>query len=254
MLLCTLNTAGSTKLRNAARFKFQTAVLDEASQSPEAEFYILTNFPGVKRIIVVGDPKQLPATVSHEACRDAGYGESFLSHVLQYYPEKVFLLDVQYRMHPKCLQFSNEVFYSNRVKSDESVLHRKPHVESPFLVFDTSELGRKLERQERSSWKNDTEVLAIKYILFNDKDVRRVRSSVSGARTIVITPYLAQMRLLQRELKKIKSFRSLDIATVDSFQGKTSWCTSSPVGMCMFAHRALVFFCLAQSQARKAMW
>lgn len=220
VLLCTLNTAGSPKLQSAANYKFPTILLDEASQAPEAEFYILTTFPGVKKIVVVGDPKQLPSTVVHEGCENAGYGESFLRHVLEYFPEKVHLLDIQYRMDPKILQFSNETFYSNRVTTDTSVLGRKLLVESPFLVFDTSEFGRKVERRERSSWKNESEAIAIKHILCNDKDILRVRSEVVRARTIIVTPYKAQMLLLERELKKIKSFRhSLDIATVDSFQG-----------------------------------
>ena len=53
------------------------------SQCPEAEFYILTNFPGVERIVVVGDPRQLPATVLSKEAQELGYGESFLGRILQ---------------------------------------------------------------------------------------------------------------------------------------------------------------------------
>ena len=141
VILCTLNTAGSTSLREATKCTFDLIVLDEASQAPEAEFYITTTFPGVKRIVVVGDPRQLPATVVHQGCRDAGFADSFLSHVQQFQPEKVHLLDTQYRMDPEILRFSNECFYSNRVISDESVHLREPVVESPFQIIDTSEMG-----------------------------------------------------------------------------------------------------------------
>jgi superfamily I DNA and/or RNA helicase len=84
VVLCTLNSAGSQPLRKLAQSRFELAVLDEASQCSEAEFYIATTFPGVKRIVLVGDPRQLPATVICQACEAAKYGESFLSHVLDY--------------------------------------------------------------------------------------------------------------------------------------------------------------------------
>jgi len=100
VVLCTLNTAGSKSLRNAAKKrnkKFELVILDEAGQCPEAEFYIITTFPGVQRVVVVGDPAQLPATVVNTACEDCGFGESWLKNVLQFRREKVHLLDTQYR-------------------------------------------------------------------------------------------------------------------------------------------------------------
>ena len=177
VLLCTLNTAGSTRLRNAVKHKFDLMLLDEGSQAPEAEFYVATTFPGVRRIVVVGDPMQLPATVAHEGCEQAGYGNSFLSHVLEFQPEKVHLLDVQYRMEPEILAFSNKMFYSGRIRSDESVLDRKPRLKSPFAIVDTSGFGRDVEQQVHSSWKNECEANVIKSILCNDEDVRRVQRS-----------------------------------------------------------------------------
>jgi superfamily I DNA and/or RNA helicase len=63
VILATLNSAGSRSLRNAVKKtngKFELAILDEAGQACESEFYIITTFPGVKRVVVVGDPQQLP--------------------------------------------------------------------------------------------------------------------------------------------------------------------------------------------------
>jgi superfamily I DNA and/or RNA helicase len=65
------------------------------------------------------------------------------------------------------------------------------------------------------------EALLIKSILLHDEDILRLQeSSNDSIRTIVITPYLAQALLLKRELKKIKSLRSWDVATAHSFQGQ----------------------------------
>ena len=85
VLCCTLNTAGSSQLSGAKQLKrrVELAILDEAGQCPEAEFYIAVTFPGVRRVVVVGDPKQLPSTVIHQGCKELGYGDSFLTHILK---------------------------------------------------------------------------------------------------------------------------------------------------------------------------
>jgi senataxin len=76
-----LNSAGLGFLRKAAGEKFCTFLLDEDGQFAEAEFYIATSFPGIKQITVIGDPQQLPATVIALACKNAGYGNSWLGQV-----------------------------------------------------------------------------------------------------------------------------------------------------------------------------
>jgi superfamily I DNA and/or RNA helicase len=124
VLLFTLNTAGS--LRKIAQPKFDLLILGEAGQCPESEFYIATEFPGVKHIVVVGDPQKLPATVLDQGCQEqAGYRESFLSHPLKFQPEKVHLLNTQYRMDPSIPCSSNESFYGNRIVS--SPVTQAPH-------------------------------------------------------------------------------------------------------------------------------
>jgi senataxin len=94
---------------------FHTLMIDEAGQTTESEFFIATNFPNVERIVVVGDPQQLPATVIDQDCVDAGYGRSWLQNIQNYHPDKVHLLDTQYRMDPKILAFPNNMFYDNRI-------------------------------------------------------------------------------------------------------------------------------------------
>lgn len=96
IVFCTLNSSGASVLRN--NVAAHTLLLDEAGQCTEAEFYIASSFPTVERMVVIGDPKQLPATVIHYACRLAGLGKSWLEKVQSLYPRKVHVLDIQYRM------------------------------------------------------------------------------------------------------------------------------------------------------------
>lgn len=261
VVLCTLNTAGSKPLRSAAKKKFELIILDEGSQCSEAEFYIATTFPGVQRIVVVGDPRQLPATVLCMHCEDAGYGESFLSHIFAFQPKKVHLLDTQYRMDPPLLEFANETFYGNRIKSDISVMNRRPHVEQNFRFITTSEYGDDAEEKRGpswcdESWCNEYEAGVIKSLIKSDKDIRNIQSELEGnARIIVITPYKAQVAKLRQVLKKIQGVRNADISTVDSFQGQEgdivlfSSVRTKSVGFCDNANR----LCVAMTRAKRVM-
>lgn len=162
VVLCTLNTAGSRSLHKAVKAcknKFELCVLDEASQCSEAEFYMATSFIGVKRIVVVGDPRQLGPTVVDTKCEALGFGESFLGHLLKYNPGKVHLLNVQYRMDPSSLfNFVNKTFYQNRLLSDQLTMQRSPQVKRPFLFISISQEGDGTEEREQFSYKNEYEV------------------------------------------------------------------------------------------------
>jgi hypothetical protein len=75
--LCTLNSAGSGFLRKAAGEKFCTFLGGQCAE---------------ERIIVVGDPQQLPATMIGPACKNAGYGYTWLGQVYKLFPTNVHLL------------------------------------------------------------------------------------------------------------------------------------------------------------------
>jgi tetratricopeptide (TPR) repeat protein len=215
VVFSTLNSAGSAALTRT--LKVHTLMLDEGGQTPEADFYIATNFPGVKRIVVMGDPKQLPATVIDVDCKVAGFGDSWLGKIQSLHPEKVHLLNTQYRMDPQILVFPNRTFYNDRILSGDNVLSREIYVEKPFLFVDTD--GRGQEEQEAFSWINVYEATAIKSLLLTDVDIQRLLRRSSNARIIIITPYRAQVKLL-REIVKVPRQCNLQIATVDSFQGQ----------------------------------
>ena len=215
VVFATLNSAGSPMLTRNLRV--HTLMLDEGGQTPEAEFFIATNFPGVKKVVVVGDPMQLPATVIDSDCRESGYGISWLEKIYKFQPEKVHLLDTQYRMDPTILQFPNKTFYHNRVSSGEVVLSREPYVAKPFLFIDTLQRGS--EEQDGYSWKNVYEAVVIKSLLFRDPDIQRLAQDPWPTRIIIITPYSGQVKYLKETLVCPQGC-TLDIATVDSFQGQ----------------------------------
>jgi AAA domain len=219
IVFSTLNSTGSWTLRQS--LSAHTLLLDEAGQCPEAEFYVAATVPGVRRIVVIGDPKQLPSTVVDLACQTAGYGVSWLGKVFGLLPHKVHLLSVQYRMDPLILEFPNEHFYGGRIESAKTVLDRVVQARRPFCFVDTCGYGR--EEMEAFSWMNAYEVATIQHLLFTDPDIKLIKDDLFDRsvipRFMVISPYKAQVALLKNVLRAPKGCM-LDIATVDSFQGQ----------------------------------
>jgi senataxin len=77
---------------------FDTAIIDEAAQATEPSCLIPLRL-GCRRLVLVGDPRQLPATVLSNAAAHAGLGRSLFER-LERADHEVVMLTVQYRMHP----------------------------------------------------------------------------------------------------------------------------------------------------------
>ena len=84
--------------------RFDLLVLDEACQTTEPACWV--PLPRCDRVVLAGDPCQLPPTVvSQEAARQ-GFGVSLLERLIALYGDRVTrLLDVQYRMHEAIMAF-----------------------------------------------------------------------------------------------------------------------------------------------------
>jgi len=74
LVFTTLSSAGSGILEGS-ELEFDTVVIDEAGQSVELSCLIPLMY-GCKRLILIGDPKQLPATVFSPVCLKNHYDQS----------------------------------------------------------------------------------------------------------------------------------------------------------------------------------
>lgn len=175
-----------------------------------------------------------------QRCSERGYGISwlkrvsphhiqffmcikFMSHFLlefiisdaDFLPEKVHLLNTQYRMDKAILEFPNARFYKKQVMSGDNVVGREPYVVNPIQFIDTKGRGR--EEKSQFSWKNEYEAVVVKSLLNTDEDIIKLRGCSPHTRIIIITPYRAQVCILTEQLKKVTG---VEISTVDSFQGQ----------------------------------
>eukprot|EP00775_Hariotina_reticulata_P007630 gene7630-7832_t len=122
LVFCTVSTAGSRVLADAGIFP--VTVVDEAAQLVEAESAILLarccRYQQRQQMMLVGDPKQLPATVISRTAAQQGYSRSLFER-LQLLGLPALLLDVQYRCRPEISYWPNYYFYSGRLKDGSNL-------------------------------------------------------------------------------------------------------------------------------------
>jgi AAA domain len=123
IVFCTLTSAGSGIVKKNV-FNVDTLVVDEAAQALEVELLIpLSTTP--RNLILVGDPKQLPACVLSMENQRSRRGESAMQRLMERCAYPAMLLDTQYRMHPAISLLPNRLFYESSLRDSTYVLNRK---------------------------------------------------------------------------------------------------------------------------------
>ncbi|SCO72247.1 DNA2/NAM7 helicase, putative [Plasmodium vivax] len=116
-IICsTLSASSNASLVNYID-TFDAIIIDEASQSVELDILIPLSF-SCKKIILVGDPKQLSATVFSLFAKRRKYARSLFERLQRKHKMnkcKYNLLSIQYRMHPDISHFPNKYYYRNKI-------------------------------------------------------------------------------------------------------------------------------------------
>ncbi len=96
----------------------------------EADFLLPLRFK-CSKLILVGDPLQLPPCVLSDAGKEYGLSKSLYARLYSLFKHNsngpVSMLDTQYRMHPDICGFPSEYFYSDGLLTDDSVARRMRH-------------------------------------------------------------------------------------------------------------------------------
>jgi len=242
--LDTLRGWGCTALSLRQNFSlranlFGLVVVDEASQCPLA--YVLPAAYRARRLLVVGDPNQLPPVVQLSADRSDRYAQDYgASHLTQENPgirfssetsafeafqnvhgaNKTYLLAEHFRCHPKIARWFSKVFYKDglQVLTDTSDAFNPAGPPSVGLGLVWEDVAGHAERGPGGeSWVNDTEA---------DRAAELVAGAVrSGVRVGVVTPYRAQANLIAQKVRaKVKDGEALaevgfKSGTAHTFQG-----------------------------------
>ncbi|CDI75370.1 tRNA-splicing endonuclease positive effector protein, putative [Eimeria praecox] len=248
VIVCaTISVCGSNDLTSLADC-FDTVVVDEASQAVELATLIPLRL-GCRRLILVGDPKQLPATIFSRHAIQLRYDRSLFQR-LEGAGQPTNMLSQQYRMHPAISRFASVAFY-------EGLLRDAPHLPSglwtPFPSWHRLPILQPIvffnldseHTEEHTSLVNYTEADFVRQLI---DFLRRLLVSVkrqlamfvvvlfppqfvaSGNakwehRIAVISPYAQQVVLLRRTIKAMLGIPEgkscpVDVNTVDGFQGQ----------------------------------
>ena len=201
------------------RRHFKTVFIDESSQALEPANWI----PIFKadRVVMAGDHLQLPPTVKSLEAAKQGLGMTLFERCIDAY-DQASLLEVQYRMHPQIMDFSNKQFYKGRLTTDTLVLQRKLLFNEPVVFIDTAGAGytESLNEETLSTFNEEEAFFVIQHTI---KLLSRV-AELSYFTTGIIAPYKAQVEFLNRFLHEsdltVDQKKRISINTVDAFQGQ----------------------------------
>lgn len=178
---------------------FDVLIIDEAAQCLEPLAWAL--FPFASKIVLAGDPFQLPPTILSQSASELGLNNSVLERFLPSgFP--IHFLPLQYRMPKNIADFSSRFFYESRLESF------KEAQENALLFYDTAGAGYDEQQgDEGMSLKNEGEAEAVAKIIANEEIPKDI--------IVVLSPYSGQIAYLKETLDK-----GIRCSTIDSFQGQ----------------------------------
>ncbi|XP_072719053.1 5'-3' DNA helicase ZGRF1 isoform X4 [Ciconia boyciana] len=197
--------------------RFPVVMLDECSQMTEpASLLPIARFQ-CEKLVLVGDPKQLPPTIQgSESVHEKGLEQTLFDR-LCLMGHKTILLRTQYRCHPAISAIANELFYEGNLIDGVSEKDRSPLLDwLPTLCFYSVNGVEQMERD--NSFYNVAEVhFTVKLIQ------SLIASGIDGSAIGVITLYKSQMCKIQNLLSGVHSeafeIKAVQVSTVDAFQG-----------------------------------
>ena len=237
---------GITKGDGNEILEYEYVIIDEAARVSPRDLMI--PMAQGKKIILVGDHRQLPHIIDEEVARqmeagedDSGESEWLKKSMFQYlFSERLktleerdgitrrVTLDKQFRMHPELGNFVSRNFYerfdpTERFESGlppEAFTHHLPGTDgAPAIWLDVPNSEGAAKRQ-RTSWIRQAEVAAIA------RQLKDWQGTPEGSELSygVISFYKAQADLIRKELQRRPNscgidHRKIRIGTVDSFQG-----------------------------------
>lgn len=201
--------------------RFDLVVIDEACQSTEPACWV--PLVRAERVILAGDPCQLPPTVLSADAAEEGLAVSLMERLTALDGSTLGrMLQTQYRMHGQIMDFPSAEFYRGELIADPGVIDHRldqlpgvqpgPGLDEPVRFIDTAgaSFDEALE-EDTGSRRNPQEAgLLARYAR------RFLEAGVAPGQIAVITPYAAQVRLL----RDLLAGTGIEIDSVDGFQGR----------------------------------
>lgn len=197
--------------------KFRTVVIDEAAQALEPATWIPISM--ASRVILAGDPFQLPPTVKSQEAKRGGLEITLIEKCLQRFKE-LSLLNIQYRMHEKIMGFSNQKFYENALNAAPEVANASIGNTAAIVFIDTAGCGfeEKVNKSFRSRYNPDEFNILREHFL----QLTTYFSEGTKPGIAIISPYREQVVHISEAISEEDVFAKTPITvdTIDGFQGQ----------------------------------
>jgi regulator of nonsense transcripts 1 len=221
VLCATCITVGVVMLSS---LRFTHVLMDEATQATEVSS-LIPLIRGCRKLVLIGDHKQLPPTLLSQRAQELGLGLSLFDRLVRTDGTDYSMLQRQYRMHPVIADFASKHFYNGLLTSAVTAGERPPpkgldfkNPERPVAFVRVGGESEFLEVDSNGSKCNVREAQAIVGLV-----LQLLRAGeITKSQIAVISPYSAQTRTIKGMLIKAFAPQALDglrIDTVDGFQG-----------------------------------
>jgi len=213
------------------RIIFDLVIIDEASKALPAEILIPVN--RAKKVILIGDHKQLPPVINpilydeekielsdREYMQDQLFSLSMFQKLYEAAPESnKSILESQYRMPSVIGEMVSELFYGGLLKNGKGTDLKKPiYFKSNLNIIDMSK-----DKTYKESKENGMSVVNYREAQIVNLLVEKIRKETNvSMRIAVITPYRGQKRAIVKALMKNGinlSEENIAVNTIDAFQG-----------------------------------
>lgn len=229
--------AGSSQL---ASIDFPIVFLDESSMATEP-IALIPLMKGCAHLGLVGDHKQLPPVLHCADARRAGLSTSLFERLMRRSGAAAVpstMLDEQFRMHPALARFPNDNFYDGALHDAPSTAALAPF-DSVFAARDaqgrphaltflthppdtgdssSSGIAHAFARATLAAGPSPHSLMQADLVLELVADLLR-RHDISGHDIGIVTPYDAQMRLLQAMLATAATRTEPDVDTNEESAG-----------------------------------
>jgi flavodoxin len=214
-----------TKTFTAKQFPktpFDVLILDEASMAPLPHVYWAVSRCR-RYVTIVGDFLQLPPICIADEDKAQKWLSRSLFSVLSIDQVKkaaqdgrVTLLDIQYRMAPEISLIPNKFFYQNMLRDDPSTSNRRLDdgvSKSRLVLMETGAMNPWCSRLSTGSRFNLYNALLCCTL------AKKIISKIANVKIGIITPYVAQARLINKISKDWEILDHIRTSTVHRFQG-----------------------------------
>lgn len=226
IILSTLNSCRNSPMDSLfidGKENISCVIVDEASQCTEPEIVQPLVFKSVSKLILIGDPAQLPATVRSKTSTTGKFGRSLFARIDSYFrhhekENPVRMLKTQYRMHSEICRFPSATFYDNLLETDTP--STTPIDLNPYTIFD---MQTSSDRTDRKNIFNVGEAEMIMSLLqFVIKKMTANDNLANNGTIGIITAYQGQKKKIDEQLKKLNLPTGIrvDVNTIDGFQGQ----------------------------------